>query len=133
MNLGEIIDGLREVPPGVTVFYSGAIEGQVPGKLNSWRGIYAELALEHCLNIPPATTLTHDPRRRTVGELLAECEAANGKTFKGWKGGDFIMKRDTRVWIDNRGECNEVGIKRIIYSSVNRTVLLITENVSDYR
>ncbi len=46
---------------------------------HSYRGYYSDLALER------------DAGTRPAAELLAECKAAMGQVFTGYKGGDYVM------------------------------------------
>jgi len=57
------------------------------GNPHSWRGVYAELAFE----------VVEDT---TVGEMLDCAEDSVGKTFEGWKGGDFKMCETTEIHIE---------------------------------
>lgn len=105
LTLGEIISKIetildsstREVRPNV-VFDFAYFR---PTVLDSWRGLYAELALGY------------DERGETdAGEFLNELKSAVGKTFTGYKGGDFTMSRHTPVWVSNNGEaCNTAVIE----------------------
>lgn len=61
-----------------------------PERVDSWRGSYAELALEYCSN---------EELMLIVSELLADLKDAVGKTFRGYKGGDFIMGKNTPLWV----------------------------------
>ena len=45
---------------------------------------------------------------RPAADLLAECRAAMGEVFYGWKGGEFVMGALTPVWLAHRGD---VGLK----------------------
>ncbi len=66
-----------------------------------------------------------------VGELLDELKSAVGKTYQGWKGGDYVMDRDTEVWVDNTGIVTHTmitGINMGKYSSV-----ILTRNEYDRR
>jgi hypothetical protein len=60
---------------------------------HSYRGIYEDLAFEPTENI-------------TVGEMLAAAKSALGKTFEGYKGGDYEMDWHTDVWIAYEGSGN---------------------------
>lgn len=106
MTLGELIDALDAIEPATQIeFDFGYMQ---PTKLDSWRGNYFELALGY-----ETTTFPHN--EPTVGSLLAICRDALGKTFMGWKGGDYLSSRDSEVWVDNRGEYSEtllVGVGR---------------------
>lgn len=70
-----------------------------PNGIDSWRGSYAELALSY-------TSDGGMPLRKFV-EIL---EDANGRTFEGYKGGDFPMDRGTPVWVANWGRSGNTGV-----------------------
>ena len=77
-----------------------------PFCLDSWRGSYCELAFGY-------TNIEVSP---FVEDVLKELKSAVGKTFGGYKGGDFIMGKTTPVWVSNYGEGNctaIVGIHRL--------------------
>ena len=82
MTLGEMILTLKAMPEDQT------IEG-ISAERDSYRGYYDDLAFE------PGVT--------TVGELLKAAEKALGHTFEGYKGGEFIMEKNTPIWIANYG------------------------------
>lgn len=65
---------------------------------HSYRGYYCDLAFEL------------GEGKRPAWGLLAECKSAIGKVFEGYKGGNYIMKESTPVWIAEYG-CS--GVKLI--------------------
>jgi hypothetical protein len=65
-----------------------------PVTLSSWRGAYDELAFEYSC----------DDTEKTVHTILSMLKEAMGKTYTGYKGGDFIMGKLTPVWVANWGE-----------------------------
>lgn len=87
VTLGKMIEFLKSSDP----------ETLLPRLENphSYRGYYSDLAFE------PASGF------RKASELLSDCLSALGKTFEGWKGGDFLMKEDTPVWIACEGCCGK--------------------------
>ena len=96
LTLGELIAKLSDSsvisPKSLIVLDTG----DVPGKFQSWRGIYAELAMTYGpigVDVP-----------RTVAEVLHNAEEAVGKTFQGYKGGDFLMRESTPLWLANHGD-----------------------------
>jgi len=94
MTLGQLVDVLEQQDPAALVRYAGAgLEGQAPSEIASWRGSYADLALDH----EPDTEIT-------CRALLGVLQRAVGREFTGYKGGDFTMSRETPVWVDNWGE-----------------------------
>ncbi len=107
LSLGEITtkaESLRKVLGNdALVFLDG---GDTPGKLHSWRGVYAELALEYY----------ESGHGLPLSVFLDDLNDANGKTYQGYKGGDFRMNRLTPVWVAHRGESGGclavVGVER---------------------
>lgn len=90
VELEPLIDALKAVdlPPDAPVLWS---DGAARSGLASWRGSYSELTI--C-----------EGGTQTLGELIADLEAAIGKTFEGYKGGDFTMSRHSLVYADPFGE-----------------------------
>jgi hypothetical protein len=87
MTLGKLISALRAMPP----------DTQVANLCHphSYRGYYCDLAF------------VLGNRTRRAAELLAECEAAMGEVFTGYKGGEFVMGTLTPVWVASCGCCGE--------------------------
>lgn len=83
MTLGKLISALKGLPP----------EQAVPalGHAHSYRGYYSDLAFERRDGTLPAQ------------DLLAQCRAAMGRVFEGYKGGDYVMGETTPVWIAEYG------------------------------
>lgn len=88
MTLGGLIAALEALPPETTV---------TPGIAypHSYRGYYSDLAFEN----RSAST--------TASELLAACRGAMGKTFTGYKGGDYDMGARTPIWLAEYGCCGQ--------------------------
>ena len=49
-----------------------------------------------------------------VADMLACAKSALGKTFQGWKGGDYKMHEYTTCWLAERGESNGDGIGPVL-------------------
>lgn len=75
-----------------------------PTDADSWRGSYAELALNYKSDGEPLTVTRFT-------EMLKECV---GKTFTGYKGGEFEMSRQTPVWVAEYGESGLTAVIDII-------------------
>lgn len=82
-SLGELITALENFHPARTVPVGIA-------NPHSFRGDYSELAFEPA----PAST---------VAEMLTVAKSALGRTFQGWKGGDYVMDEHTPVWFEMEG------------------------------
>ena len=85
MTLGELIAHLKQLYPKDKV-----ADLQKP---HSYRGYYADLAFEY----DGESTISSS-------ELLKRCYDALGQTMAGYKGGDFIMHRNTPLWIARYGK-----------------------------
>jgi hypothetical protein len=117
LSLGEIIEKLEkcglthgEENEPKTVDYDFATA--IPTFLDSWRGSYDELALGFKLS---GYDNDEEHFAQTKAEdLLSELKSAIGKTFTGWKGGEYKMTKNTPVWVANSGNVNNTGIIDVI-------------------
>ena len=96
MVLGKLISNLEACDGEGTARFDFCYFS--PGSFHSYRGFYEYLA------ISPEQTDT------TVSDFLKSCKDAVGKTFTGWKGGNYRMGRDTRVWVDDPSNVSSTGI-----------------------
>jgi len=87
MTLGKLIATLEAMPEGTEVANLNSA--------HSYRGYYSDLAFER------------DEGMRQAADLLAECKAAMGQVFCGYKGGDFVMGELTPVWVASYGCCGQ--------------------------
>ena len=83
-SLNDLIDRLEQLPQDMPILL---------GEAESYRGYYMDLAF-----VPLG-------KPRTVKEALKEALLAHGKTFEGYKGGEFTMEGDTPVWYSHYGSC----------------------------
>lgn len=94
MNLGQLINRLERSPSGNEVIVSTFGHPQTTvGGVCSYRGFYSQLAIEPVQKEKPTT----------VADLLDTLRDAVGKTFTGYKGGEYVMDRDTPVWVSEYG------------------------------
>lgn len=94
LTLGGLIAALEAMPDGVDVanlFYP-----------HSYRGYYCDLALERAEGTRPAAG------------LLADCRAAMGETFQGWKGGDYMMGKTTPLWVSEEGTASGLKLMSVL-------------------
>jgi hypothetical protein len=85
-----------------------------PTKLDSWRGSYAELALN----------FKTDGDRLNINKFLGICKDAIGATFYGYKGGEFIMNKHTPIWVANYGNSGSTALIDVVDNQYE--VILIT-------
>ena len=84
MTLDDLIDALRALNPSARVSYGF-------GAPMSYRGDYASVAFA-----PLADAL--------VSDMLSHAESAKGRTFDGYKGGEYLMSGDEDCYIAEYGE-----------------------------
>lgn len=87
MTLGKLIATLQAMPEDAEVANINSA--------HSYRGYYTDLAFE-C-----------GEGTRAAADLLAECVAAIGQEFCGYKGGYFVMGALTPVWLASYGCCGQ--------------------------
>src|SRR5690349_11668129 len=111
MTLGELIEALKRKDPDRTVSFDFVYFR--PTGIHSYRGYYDQLALGYTAD-----------GEITVKALLEMLRDANGKTFEGYKGGNYVMGPDTRMWVANHNESGSTAIVDVIDQSWR--VLLVT-------
>lgn len=91
-SLGKLIYELKNMDrPNAGVMFS---DGTYPGRLSSWRGSYDELAV-----VPE-----QEEYYNSLSDFVAVLESAVGKTFEGYKGGEFVMDEHSPVWVAEWGD-----------------------------
>ncbi len=83
MTLDELIAELEKLPPDLVV------DGF--NHAHSYRGYYDQLAFEPACGV-------------TIKSMLDECRYAEGRTFTGYKGGEFLMDGLTDCWLAEWGK-----------------------------
>ncbi len=115
--LGELINALELVPPKVLV---GIIERPYyadPTSLHSYRGYYTDLAIGS----------RQEPT--TVEEFQKALQKAVGKTYLGYKGGQFRMTKTTPLWLSAYGDVSNLYIQALCpCPSINRLYLVTAED-----
>jgi hypothetical protein len=114
MTLGELTAALKRKDREADVTFG--LDYFRPSCVDSYRGYYEDLAIGFSNNTDC-----------TVAQLIAMLEAANGKTFTGWKGGQFTMDDDTAMWAANPGRTGSMAIVDVV--EVGHQIWLKTEMV----
>lgn len=111
ITLGELIDKLSAADKDKTVRnQEGAY---ISAACDSYRGYYSDLAFEW-------------GGKSTVGELLKSAEDALGKTFEGYKGGEYTMSENTPLWVAEYGCCGEAVLGA---SEADDAFVLVTKDI----
>jgi hypothetical protein len=97
MSLGELIEALERKESDAPVMFDFVYFR--PSGLHSYRGDYSQLALGYATD-----------KEVAVGDLLQRLRDANGATFTGYKGGDYVMDERTPVWVANPEEAGRTAI-----------------------
>lgn len=103
MKLGVLIQKLEQCDPDRPVRFE--FGGCVPTTFDSWRGIYAELALGFGVERDAAPNVRH---------LLKSARDAVGSDYEGYKGGTYRMDEQTEVHIDNYGRCTYTALVGVV-------------------
>lgn len=88
MKLGALIEVLKRLPADLPVGL---------GRAHSYRGYYDQLSFEPMEGV-------------TAAQALAEAQAAVGRTFTGYKGGEYTMDEHTDCWVSPWGASNDVTV-----------------------
>lgn len=121
-TIGSLITVLSACPPAARVY----IDNRPPVALSSYRGYYDQLAIERegtgyaqtALGVPgnpfdinmagigrytPGSHQVSIREDATVAELLLALRLADGATFEGYKGGQYLMDQETNLWVSEYG------------------------------
>jgi len=129
LTLGRLIEKLEKLDGELEVIFD---DGRIPKGLDSYRGYYCDLAIGYAI-IPDPPEPSTRVERMTVSLLLDLARPALGKTFTGYKGGDYLMNEDTPLWCSNYGISENYAVMNC-QSSGNHEgekVILLTQHVSD--
>lgn len=124
-TLGAVIAALERAEPEADVQYDFCYTR--PTTVASYRGYHDHLALgwsEDSVKDKSGNFVSHWPKAKDV---LAELKSALGKTFKGYKGGDFMMAANTPLWVAKWGQSGGTGIVGMTCDEY--IVMLITAHV----
>lgn len=118
LTLGQLIDKIRLIIYNDLANNSSKHEaivkynfgGMFPNNIDSWRGSYDELALNF-------VDFYESEDRLTAAKFIELLEASVGKTFGGYKGGEFVMSRDTPIWMANHGHDGNTAVIDVLYRS----------------
>lgn len=120
MKLGEIIDALKALPSDAHLQFD--FGGLTPIGLCSYRGDYSDLAVQY----------SDGASGCTVGKALEIFESGVMKHFTGWKGGEFLMTRNTIVWVAQNGDTSGTVITKIERDNDRDWLVIIHTEYRDF-
>lgn len=125
LMLGECILMLEAVSDkSLPVIFD--VEPFSPDGLDSWRGSYAELSLAYRVK---------GDNQREVSWLLQLLKQAVGQTYGGYKGGEFLMGKNTPIWVANYSMSNgfrEGGETAVVGITELENMVVITTEAMEY-
>lgn len=104
MTVGELIATLQRKDPEAWITFD--FVHFRPKGIHSYRGYYEDLAIGY-----------ESGGDCTVADVLKWLEDANGQTFYGYKGGEYMMDSDTVVWVANHNESGGTAIVDVVDDS----------------
>ena len=104
MTIGEILDAIARADDEASVVFD--FGSTSPTKVDSWRGFYEEAAIGYSAGVYGEPCMTV---RQFRAELQGTIEP--GRTYSGWKGGEYQYTRSTPLHVDNPGcySCTEIS------------------------
>lgn len=96
MTIDELIEQLVKFDQNLTTTIKYNHEYAEFGDLDSYRGYYQELAVDRGRS------------DKTVGQVIEQLKEACGKTFIGYKGGEFTMHGGTDVYFAEYGNTGPI-------------------------
>jgi len=104
ITLGKLIELLENRPKDETVQFD--FSGFYPSGVASYRGYYDQLAL----GFDPESGDRNCTPQITVEQLIVKLKEADGKTYTGYKGGEYRMNLNTPIWMANYGCATSTAI-----------------------
>lgn len=105
-TLGYLISRLERCEPNEGVFFDFGRLSPKPRSLDSYRGFYDHLAVDF-------VKAEYDHEIKVV-DFLKELRECLGKTFTGYKGGDYTMHEGTPLWVAPYGGTCDTAIIDVI-------------------
>ena len=98
LALGELISKLETVDKNLPVYFDDEnYIPDVPAGIDTWRGSYDELAIGY----EKTSKFIKIPK---VKDLLSALDSVIGSELPGWKGGSYLMSKNTPVWVATQGK-----------------------------
>lgn len=116
LSLGGLIFSFKEYPQDYNVV---TLEGKTLGETISYRGYYNEIAIE---------PIEADVLHRSVFEVLKTLQESVGKTFEGYKGGEYTMDESTPIWVASYGCSGKEVIATQVIHEERAVVVLVKQD-----
>lgn len=99
MTLGSFISRLKELDENTLILFrdSRVDRTYIVSDFSSYRGYYEDLAIE------PEVFALHNRHRAVASNVLHMAKTCLGKSFCGYKGGEYVMNKGTALWLSSYG------------------------------
>jgi hypothetical protein len=121
LTLGQLIEKIEVIKKKDYKCHDGSepsvgydFEYLFPTTIDSWRGSYEELALNF------ETT----GEELSLSKFLELLKSAVGKTFYGYKGGDYTMDENTPIWVANYSHSGNTAVVDVL--DCDYKIILVT-------
>lgn len=110
-TVGALLQALEKCPSRATVLFDFA--GFRPGDFDSYRGYY------ECLSIEPRSPEQKMPvtgnhiEPETVAAFFLRLTEMIGKHITGYKGGEYLVTKETAIWVSYYGRADSTAIHKI--------------------
>jgi hypothetical protein len=117
LNLGQLIDHFVPKTNAYLVLQRVYFEfaDAIPRQVMSYRGYYEDLAI------------TYEVGGRwpemSSADFYTMLKRADGDVFTGYKGGEFEMSRDSRVWVSSSGMASKTVVVGVRFQSEHAAYL----------
>jgi hypothetical protein len=116
MTLGNLLSELEKIDTGdedleKRVYFDFGDTN--PNGFGSWRGSYDEVCIHYGEHNAPK-----------LYDFINQVKETIGKTFCGWKGGEFTMEESTPVWVANSGCASHSALIAVV--DTGYSVILMT-------
>lgn len=113
ITIGELILKMENIS-NLDDYLVALPDERFAGEIDSYRGHYDHLAIGG----------QDGPRK--ASSFLEELRSCLGKEFKGYKGGEFIMNKNTPIWVADYSCCGE-GVLGIQVDEAQKIISIIAE------
>lgn len=109
-TIGEAIEILEKVPKYYTIKFCDYLYPDI--SFHSYRGYYEDVAFAVV------------GEETSVGEWLGLLKDKVGGNIYGWKGGEYVVKKDTALWVADHSTCGPF-VKDFLVNNEEEEVIII--------
>ncbi len=126
LTLKELITKLEQFDGTLKVIIKNNSEIIEFDSIGSYRGIYKYLAIGDGYSDEEFIGHGKTFKSNTVADIINLLKECNNNYFTGYKGGDFKMSDNTKMWVSDYGIASELGIVDVVQQD-DKIVILTRE------